>query len=99
MILNLARVDTLRVEDMLKRSYAEIDSAREMPDRAKQLEAVKLRLQSIIGQDDTHPPAVDKYYATCARLKSLAFDTQVHKCLCAVTVCSVHVPFCCYRGS
>lgn len=77
MILNLARVDTLRVEDMLKRSYAEIDSAREMPDRARQLETVKLRLQSMIGQDDAYPPAVDNYYATCTRLKNLTIDTQV----------------------
>lgn len=78
MILNLARVDTLRVEDMLKRSYSEIDSAREMPDRAIKLETIKLRLQSMIGQDDTYPPAVDEYYATCARLKKLSADTQVH---------------------
>ena len=76
MILNLARVDTLRVEDMLKRSYSEIDSAREMPDRAKQLEATKVRLQSIT-QDDSYPPAVDRYYDACARLRNLAIDTQV----------------------
>ena len=76
MILNLARVDTLRVEDMLKRSYSEIDSAREMPHRAKQLEAIEGKLQSV-GQDDSCPPAVDKYYKACARLRNLAIDTQV----------------------
>lgn len=46
MILNLLRVEALRVEEMIKRSFSENASQRLLPDQQKRVAEVWLRLRS-----------------------------------------------------
>jgi antiviral helicase SKI2 len=73
MILSLAKVDTLRIEDMLKKSYSEIDSTREVPLKRKELQKVISEL-SLVREHTTCPPEVDRFYAMCERLKDISME-------------------------
>ena len=77
MILSLAKVDTLRIEDMLKKSYSEIDSTREVPLKRKELQKVISEL-SLVREHTTCPPEVDRFYAMCERLKDISMEISVN---------------------
>lgn len=49
MILNLLRVEELRVEDMMRRSFFEAGNQRESADLKATLEASKTQLQKVRG--------------------------------------------------
>lgn len=67
-----------RVEDMMKRSFAEIDSARHEVDRKQALEDLE---QSITGLGQLDCPVcfedIDQYYSACARIAHLRREMQV----------------------
>ncbi|KAJ3556495.1 hypothetical protein NM688_g1996 [Phlebia brevispora] len=63
MILNLLRVEALRVEEMIKRSFSENASQRLLPDQMKQVvknEAILSRLQKLSCEHCL--PDIEKYY-------------------------------------
>jgi len=72
MLLNLSRVESLRVEDMMKRSFAELDAARQKPEWETAINDVKesiAKLESLnclICITD-----LDEYYRLCSRLCDL----------------------------
>lgn len=43
MILNLLRVEDLKVEDMIKRSFSEVENARSRPEQSQDLKEVWAR--------------------------------------------------------
>lgn len=51
MILNLLRVEALRVEEMIKRSFSENASQRLLPDQQKKVVEVGIFLKSTIAHD------------------------------------------------
>ena len=76
-------VHTHRVEDMMKRSYAEDDATKNEVDR-------KLALQQVEADSKTlkqlNCPVcdsdLDRYYSSCARIQQLQKQMQVCKCNC-----------------
>ena len=72
MLLNLSRVESLRVEDMMRRSFAELDSARQKPEWEETIKDVKQKisklesLNCLICITD-----LDEYYRLCSRLCDL----------------------------
>lgn len=77
MLLNLVRVETLRVEDMMKRSFAELDSARHEVDRQQAVQELEQNVGSLQRLDcpvcDTD---IDHYYGACARITHLKKKMQ-----------------------
>lgn len=51
MILNLLRVEALRVEEMIKRSFSENASQRLLPEQQKEVAEVRLFVSTL-----SHPP-------------------------------------------
>ena len=78
MLLNLSRVESLRVEDMMKRSFAELDSARQKPEWEETIKDVKQKiselesLNCLICITD-----LDEYYRLCSRLCDLEKSMRV----------------------
>lgn len=69
LILNLLRVETLKVEDMIKRSFSENASQRLLPDQQKQVEEAEQRLTLLQKLDrETSLPDLDVLYNTSAAL-------------------------------
>lgn len=72
MLLNLSRVESLRVEDMMRRSFAELDAARQKPEWEETIKDVKEKinklesLNCLICITD-----LDDYYRLCSRLCDL----------------------------
>ena len=76
MILSLSRVDTIRVEDMLKRSYAEVDSVRQIPQRKVELTEMTRQLNELT-KNTNYPAYVDEYYSSLSRLFEMTLELQV----------------------
>ena len=78
MLLNLSRVESLRVEDMMRRSFAELDSARQKPEWEETIKDVKEKinklesLNCLICITD-----LDDYYRLCSRLFDLDKSMRV----------------------
>lgn len=69
LILNLLRVETLKVEDMIKRSFSENASQRLLPDQQKQVEETEQRLALLHKLDrETSLPDLDTLYNVSASL-------------------------------
>ena len=67
-----------RVEDMMKRSFSEIDSARSEQDRKHNLETLLSRKQQLQTLDcQLCTSDIHQYYCSCAQLLSLREETQV----------------------
>ena len=84
MILSLAKVDTLRIEDMLKKSYIESNSTRELPAKEKQLKAIATELE-VLREKTTYPEEIDHFYEICERLKSVNAEIWVRVASCSHT--------------
>ncbi|KAJ3353531.1 hypothetical protein GGF32_002946, partial [Allomyces javanicus] len=76
MILNLLRVETLQVEEMMKRSFSENASQKMLPETEKAFAAHQATLQAL-------PPIqcllcahdLAAFYETCAKILQLGYDT------------------------
>ncbi|KAI9141382.1 antiviral helicase [Paraphysoderma sedebokerense] len=75
MILNLLRVEALKVEEMIKRSFSENTSQRALPDQEKLFQEVSEKsLQNL--KELTCPICtvdIDQYYDTCARILEVGY--------------------------
>lgn len=72
MILNLLRVEELRVEDMLKRSFAEFHMQKDAQERKRQMEEVEEKLQHINDVDCTFCSGdLKSYFKACQELSPL----------------------------
>ena len=73
MILNLLRVEAIRVEDMIKRSFSENDTQKKLP----QQEELKAEYKKILGKVERFecPLCVDikNYYACSSRILTLTY--------------------------
>ena len=103
MILSLSRVDTIRVEDMLKRSYAEVDSVRQIPQRKVELTEMTRQLNELT-KNTNYPAYIDEHYSSLSRLFEMTLELQVsmqwplpmYVLLTYVLVCSGHFLYTCY---
>ena len=79
MILNLLRVEQLRVEDMMKRSFSEFHTQKDTEQRKDNLKILKTKMADI-KESDCYMCAVDleKYYLTCQEYWELANRLQVY---------------------
>eukprot|EP01083_Nonionella_stella_P272974 925973_1 len=71
MIMNLLRVEDLKVEDMIKRSFCEFDSQRKMPEQKVMLQKRKARLDTL-GQIECiygTPEAIDEYHSLSSEIQ------------------------------
>jgi antiviral helicase SKI2 len=79
MILNLLRVEKLRVQDMMKRSFSEINAQKNVETNKKRLEELKEKLSKIepvecfMCSED-----LENYYSTCAEYGKLKSKLQVN---------------------
>ncbi|KAG6547499.1 hypothetical protein Mapa_010947 [Marchantia paleacea] len=78
MILNLLRVEELKVEDMLKRSFAEFHAQRALPEQQQQLleregalSKMNATIDCILGE-----PTVEEYYALAIEAEKLGEVVQ-----------------------
>lgn len=72
MILNLLRVEALRVEEMIKRSFSENTSQRLLPDQQKKVLESEKQLQSLPKLDDSEATTkIRRYYDISARLAEI----------------------------
>ncbi|CAL8471306.1 g10848 [Coccomyxa elongata] len=82
MILNLLRVEDLKVEDMLKRSFAEFHAQRAAPEALEGLRAGQQRLAALRARPwpssflGTSREAVERYFALSQRIKALSVELQ-----------------------
>jgi antiviral helicase SKI2 len=78
MILNLLRVEDLKVEDMLKRSFAEFHAQRALPEQQKQLleregalSKMNVKIDCILGE-----PTIEEYYNVALEAEKLGDRIQ-----------------------
>lgn len=77
MLLNIMRVETLRVEDVMKRSFGELDSMKHEVDRKQKLESLQQSASSL--ETLTCPECyhdIDQYYQSCVQLNILKKKIQ-----------------------
>lgn len=78
MILNLLRVEELRVEDMMKRSFAEFHMQKDSQERKREMEEVEKKLQNIKEVDCTFcSDDLKLYFKDCRELSELTRTVQV----------------------
>jgi len=78
MILNLLRVEELRVEDMMKRSFAEFHMQKDSQERKREMEEVEKKLQTIKELDCTLcAEDLKLYFKDCRELSELTRTVQV----------------------
>ena len=78
MILNLLRVEELRVEDMMKRSFAEFHMQKDAQERKREMEELEKKLQNIKELDCTFcSQDLKPYFKTCRELFKLTRAVQV----------------------
>ncbi|XP_067173330.1 superkiller complex protein 2 [Apteryx mantelli] len=70
MILNLLRVEALRVEDMMRRSFSEFHARRDAPAHERRVAELSRALEAL-GEVDTSGPLADlpRYYSTVRALR------------------------------
>ncbi|CAI8055955.1 Helicase SKI2W, partial [Geodia barretti] len=79
MLLNLMRVETLRVEDMMKRSYAEDETTRHEVDRKQTLKQLEEDFRSLQRLDcPVCDQDLDHYYTACSRIQHLRTQMQAY---------------------
>lgn len=80
MILNLLRVEELRVEDMMKRSFAENSSQKETDGASEQLAAYTARLEALGPSSGGCEVCTDlaEYYEACTARLALVHQVQPH---------------------
>jgi antiviral helicase SKI2 len=77
MILNLLRVQTLKVEEMIKRSFSENSAQKGLPEQKKALEeksklyTAMTKLSCTICESDIY-----EFYDACSRIIKLGFDLK-----------------------
>eukprot|EP00873_Tetraselmis_striata_P040414 jgi/Tetstr1/460678/TSEL_005874.t1 len=82
MILNLLRVEDLKVEDMMKRSFAEFHAQKALPDALNMLSLGEAHLRALEGRPwplcylGCSREAVLEYAATCAEIAALTARLQ-----------------------
>lgn len=74
MILNLLRVEDLRVEDMIKRSFSEFHSQQSIPDRQAQLDKGTARLDAFceINCIFHNPRSIEEYHSLSVQIRDLS---------------------------
>jgi len=79
MILNLLRVEELRVEDMMKRSFAEFHMQKDSQERKREMEEVEKKLQNIKEVDCTFcAEDLKLYFKDCREMSELTRTVQVN---------------------
>eukprot|EP00039_Didymoeca_costata_P013795 m.214980 g.214980 ORF g.214980 m.214980 type:complete len:1254 (+) comp15873_c0_seq10:105-3866(+) len=76
MILNLLRVEELRVEDMMKRSFAENFSQKNTADKAEELQQCTEELEAIQNVECEYCIDLPEFYDTCSRVMELTYIVQ-----------------------
>eukprot|EP00054_Salpingoeca_dolichothecata_P030394 m.246805 g.246805 ORF g.246805 m.246805 type:complete len:1258 (+) comp26650_c0_seq16:589-4362(+) len=76
MILNLLRVEELRVEDMMKRSFSEFHTQRDASEHEKELEAGNEKLQSVEEVQCDFCVDLAEYYKGSVEVLSLSHSLQ-----------------------
>lgn len=78
MILNLLRVEDIKVEDMLKRSFAEFHAQRALPEQQQQLQKgegelsqIKSIINCILGE-----PTIEEYYEVALQAEKIGDEIQ-----------------------
>jgi antiviral helicase SKI2 len=77
MILNLLRVQTLKVEEMIKRSFSENSAQKGLPEQKKALEekskvyTTMEKLECTICESDIY-----EFYDACSRIMKLGFELK-----------------------
>ena len=79
MLLNLLRVETLRVEDMLKRSFAETESTKHEVDRQDTMIQLQSKLSQLVVSCSLCSLDIAPYYSYCDRVHTL--DQQMRSVL------------------
>ncbi|UZJ57277.1 hypothetical protein CBS101457_006597 [Exobasidium rhododendri] len=75
MILNLLRVEALKVEEMIKRSFSENASQRLLPDQEKKVKEVEKLLSNLpVMPDKQRSEGLDLYYDLCLSIRRANFD-------------------------
>ena len=78
MILNLLRVEELRVEDMMKRSFAEFHMQKDALQRKREVEELERKLQNIKELDCAFcSEDLKGYFKACRELSELTKEVQV----------------------
>lgn len=92
MILNLLRVEELRVEDMMKRSFAEFHMQKDWQERKREMEEVEKKLQNIKEVDCTFcVEDLKLYFKDCRELSELTRTVQVIERIPYTILCCVLV--------
>ncbi|XP_070532118.1 superkiller complex protein 2-like [Ptychodera flava] len=77
MILNLLRVEALRVEDMMKRSFSEFHTQKDRKVRQRSLEEMSKKLKTMKDVDCTKCKAdLEEYYLRCKEIQDLRTSLQ-----------------------
>ncbi|KAJ8300200.1 hypothetical protein KUTeg_021719 [Tegillarca granosa] len=77
MILNLLRVEQLRVEDMIKRSFSEFHSQKDVKKHKEALDKIHAKLQCIKNIECfLCSMDLERYYEACRDFRSLKFHLQ-----------------------
>ncbi|XP_078343350.1 superkiller complex protein 2-like [Oculina patagonica] len=77
MILNLLRVEELRVEDMMKRSFAEFHMQKDAQERKREMEELEKKLQNVKDVDCTFcAEDLKQYFKDCRELSELTRTVQ-----------------------
>ena len=68
-----------RVEDMMKHSFAEIDSARHRVDRQEALDSIKENILSLSKKEDCLicVQDIDSYFSACVSVAKYTYNMQV----------------------
>ena len=71
-----------RIKEMMRRSFAEIDSAQTYSKRKKELDKLEKEFTSFKGLDNCLKcvPSIDEYYQKCSRINELTQRMQVRVC-------------------
>jgi len=79
MILNLLRVDALRVEDMIKKSFSESKAQSEVPKQQARLKELTLKLEAWNKEEvyDVDADELQLYYTDCREYWTLQAEMQV----------------------
>ncbi|XP_041481057.1 helicase SKI2W-like [Lytechinus variegatus] len=76
MILNLLRVEELRVEDMMKRSFSEFSTRKDADKHRKHIKDLQQKVKQIRDIDCYMCSDLESYYCTCKELHQLREETQ-----------------------
>lgn len=78
MILNLLRVETIRVEDMMKNSFREVSEQLQIPQITKLLKSKKAQLNSLESSGEHFSELID-YYEVAKSFLDIHKNIMVNK--------------------